>query len=353
MKLRSKKRHPIDPGDNVSRRGSSTLEACIIMPAVIAVLLFFICLLKTVIALSCLDKAMIKTARLLSEYGILYHEYGLKELENKALAKIGSFLNDKTGSSEGSDVLFRFAGLRECATTLDDVLYTQMSRTICLHYLEKDPLIKDGYIKLYKLSFNGSVFYDAGDDIELYASAIVFGRVRIGTSIKTRAWIRGNDPLLSIDESGTTVWDLTNFARGKILRTIFGGDLPYDYPVLSAFDTATGAATVIKSLDFTAPYYATGKNMEKEIKEMINKLDKFDTSDGYTLRDDYPVIKRGMITSKKLLLIMPLNELNDRQAEVIRNIVVYAGTKGINLETVLYQKSSRFSKDEAEDTSQE
>lgn len=326
--------------------GSSTLEACIIMPAIISVLLFFIFLLQTVTALNCLDKAMIKTARLLSDYGILYHEYGLKELENKALSKIGSFLEEKTGSSEGGSVLFKFAGLRECAASFDDVLYTQMSGTICRFYLDKDPLIKDGYIKLDNLSFNGSAFYNIGDDIELYASAKVFGRIRIGTSIKTRAWIRGNDPLLSIDESGTTVWDLTNFARGKILRTIFGGNLPYDYPVISVYDKATGMATMIKSLDFTGPYYESGKNMEKELKEMISKLDKFDSTDGYTLKDDYPVIETGTIRSKKLFLVMPLNELSEKQAEALRNTIIYAGSKGINLETVLYQRSSRFIKSE-------
>lgn len=326
--------------------GSSTLEACIIMPAVISVMLFFICLLQTVTALNCLDKAVIKTARILSDYGILYHEYGLKELENKALSKIGSFLEEKTGSSEGSSVLFKFAGLRECATSFDDVLYTQMSTTICRYYLDKDPLIKDGYVKLDKLSFNGSAFYNEGDDIELYASAIVFGRIKIGTSIKTRAWIRGNDPLLSINESGTTVWELTNFARGKILRTIFGGNLPYDYPVISVFEEDTGMATMIKSLDFTGPYYASGKNMEKELKEMINKLDKFDSSDGYELKDDYPVIKNGMIKGKKLFLVMPLNEMGEKQAEALRNSIILAGAKGINIETVLYQKSSRFVKED-------
>ena len=315
--------------------GSSTLEACIIMPAVISVMLFFICLLQTVTALNCLDKAVIKTARMLSDYGILYHEYGLKELENKALSKIGSFLEEKTGSSEGSSVLFKFAGLRECATSFDDVLYTQMSTTICRYYLDKDPLIKDGYVKLDKLSFNGSAFYNEGDDIELYASAIVFGRIKIGTSIKTRAWIRGNDPLLSINESGTTVWELTNFARGKILRTIFGGNLPYDYPVISVFEEDTGMATMIKSLDFTGPYYASGKNMEK-----------FDSSDGYELKDDYPVIKNGMIKGKKLFLVMPLNEMGERQAEALRNSIILAGAKGINIETVLYQKSSRFVKED-------
>jgi hypothetical protein len=103
---------------------------------------------------------------------------------------------------------------------------------------------------------------------------------------------------------------------------------------------------MIKSLDFTGPYYASGKNMEKELKEMINKLDKFDSSDGYELKDDYPVIKNGMIRSKKLFLVMPLNELGEKQAEALRNTIILAGSKGINIETVLYQKSSRFVKED-------
>ncbi|MBO4356457.1 MAG: hypothetical protein J5850_06370, partial [Clostridia bacterium] len=269
---------------------------------------------------------------------------GLKELENKALSKIGSYIEEKTGLSDANNVLFKFAGLRECAMSFDDVLYIEMTETICRYYLEKDPLIKDGYIKLEKLSFAGSNFFNTEDDIELYASARVFGWVRIGTGIRTRAWIRGDNPLLSLDEAGTTVWELSNFARGKILRTLFGANLPYDYPVLSAFNSKTGAATVIKSLDFTAPHYETGKNMEKEIKEMINKFDKFKGSGSYNTREEYPVINASDIKSKKLLLIIPTNDLSELHSEVLREMIVFASSKGILFETVSYQKSSRFSK---------
>ena len=328
--------------------GSATVEACLIIPVVIAVLIAGICLIKTVIALNCLDKALMNTSRLMSDYGILYHEIGLKELENKALSKIGSFLEEKTGLKDGNNVLFRFAGLRECSMALDDMLYTRMAETICDYYLSGDPLIKDGYIRLDKLSFNGSQFYNAGDDIELYASARIFGWLKIGTSIRSRAWVRGDNPLLSLDEAGITVWELNNFARGKILRTIFGANLPYDYPVLSAFDSGSGKGTVIKSLDFTAPYYNSGSGMEKELKEMINKLHKFNSTDIYTLKEGYPEIRNGDIKSKKLILVIPTNEISEQQIEVLNSMIVYAGARDITIETIPYQKSSRFIKDKVE-----
>ena len=345
--MRSKRKSVIDKKER--NNGSCTVEACIILPVIISVLLFMIYVVRAVTALNCLDNAMLKTARLLSDYGILYHEYGLEELENTALEKIGEFINEKTGDSTGTSVLFRFASLRDCAAYGDDLLYSKAAEMICDYYLKKDPLIKNGYVKLDKLSFSGSCFYNKSDDIELRATVRLFDFVKAGTSVRVRAWIRGDNPLLAIDESGLTVWDMGNLQRGKILRAIFGANMPYDYPVIAIYDVNKGEATVIKSLDVTAPYYNSGKGLEKELTDMIEKFRKFDTTDGYAMRDGYQIIKKGDIKKKKLMLVMPTNEPTEFQMGVINSSMVKAASYNISMEIVTYQRSNKYQKAETED----
>ena len=334
MNLRSKKESRI--------RGSGTLEVCLIIPVILITLIFGISLIRTVVAVNCLEKALCRTAELLSGYGILYHEYGIKELENRLLSEIGNFINEKTGDDGGISVLFRFSGLRECAAAGDDILYSKMAEVICEHYISKDPLVSCGFISPDGLSFTGSNFFNGNDDIELYASCKLFGWLKIGTSLRSRAWIRGDNPLLSIGESGVTVWELNNFARGKILRSIFGGNMPYDFPVLSSFDPRTGAAAVIKSIDITAPTYQDPKIFSKELREIADKFTGFSGTEGYSLKPDHPVIRDGDIRTKRLLLVFPSNEMSEAQRKVLNDFIVYASADGMKLEFVTYQKSKRY-----------
>ncbi len=325
--------------------GSVSLETCLLMPVIIGVLIFGLRIVQTVTAVNCLDRALYKTARLMSDYGLLYHEYGLEQLENDALTSIGNFIKEKTGSSTAGNVMFRFFFLRECAMGADDLLYTEASQKICEYYLNTDPLIKNGYISADKLSFSGSKYYNGNDDIELYASYRLFGWLKVGSSIRTRAWIRGNDPLLSINESGVTVWQLNNFARGKILRSIFGGNLPYDYPVLSAYDENKREATVIKSIDLTAPYYQSEGNLNKELREMIDKYVKFSNAADYQMKPGYPLITSDMIASRRLTIIVPENDITYAQSEVINECMVYSYSKEIIFEVIPYQRSTRYQTD--------
>ena len=224
----------------------------------------------------------------------------------------------------------------------DDLLYAQASKKICEYYLDKDPLIKNGYVKSDSLTFEGSKYYNGNDDIELYASFRLFGWLKVGSSVRFRAWIRGNDPLLSLSESGVTVWQLNNFARGKILRTIFGGNLPYDYPVLSAYDEKTREAIVIKSIDLSAPYYQNERELNKELHDMIDKFAKYETPLDYQFKPDYPVITADMISTRKLRLIVPENDITYAQSQTMEKCMIYCASKGIIFDVITYQRSDRY-----------
>ena len=324
------------------------MEACIIMPVIMLVMLFGLRLIQAYTAVNCLDRAVLKTGRLLADYGLLYHEYGLETLENRALEHIGANISERTGDSTGMQILSGFADLRACAQTGDNLLYSEAAGIVCRYFIGKDGIVKSGFIDLSDISFSGSRFFDAGDDIELYAKARFSGRIRIGTSVKVRAWIRGNDPLLSLNESGITVWQLGNFARGKIIRALFGGNLPYDYPVVCAVEK--GEALMIKSLNTTSSSYSGGKKFEQELKSMIDRLSDFKGGNMDNIAEKgYRVFSPAEIRTRRLLLVIPEEGFNDFQAGSMQSIMAYAASKGVVLEPVAYQKALKTSGTDAGD----
>ena len=65
-------------------------------------------------------------------------------------------------------------------------------------------------------------------------------------------WL-GDLAAIQAEKADGSVWMLDNFSRGQIIRRAMGGDLPYDFPVIARF--SGGEAVMIKSLDLTAPGY--------------------------------------------------------------------------------------------------
>ena len=111
------------------------------------------------------------------------------------------------------------------------------------------------------------------------------------------------------------------------MRDIFGGTLPYDYPVIAAYSNGTGIS--IKSLDHTAASYQTGNHFETTIRQMIDKLADFQG------KEDKPV------TSRTLILVMPENKMTVQQNSSMSRILSYAVTKNVFLDIQLYQESKK------------
>lgn len=318
------------------RRGAVTVETALILPVILFVLIVQIKICQLVCAQSVLDNAVMETAEIMSDYAVLYHEYGIAQLENAAISEIGVSLSGTALGNLGSGLVMKIIDLRGCAETGDNYLYQAAAAEICKVILSEDPLVKCGFIKYENLSFSGSRFFDDSENIELHAAFKVFGRVNVGTNICVRAWIRGDNPIGSITAS-ESVWKLNNFARGKIIRSLFGANLPYDYPTIASF--SSGRATMIKSLDHTKKTYQSGTELEKEVKSMIDKLRDFSGTEDTPGVDEEYIISSDKIKSKKLLLVMPTNELNEKQNEALLRIVTYAGSYGIEMEITLFQEA--------------
>ncbi|MBO4928671.1 MAG: hypothetical protein J5379_10555 [Clostridiales bacterium] len=136
------------------------------------------------------------------------------------------------------------------------------------------------------------------------------------------------------NEKEDSVWDKDNFERGTALREIYGGNVPYNYPVISKFDN--GEATSIKSIDTTSPYYGSNSKLEGKIKGYIRDLSEFDGAvyGGLIVRSDE-------IRSKKLLVIVPKNGESDRSATIL-GLEGYAKSYGVELILEEYGESYKY-----------
>jgi hypothetical protein len=108
----------------------------------------------------------------------------------------------------------------------------------------------------------------------------------------------------SNDFNGRGVWDLPATIRGRILEKIFGHNLHPNHPTIDIWDTDTGAATGLKSIDLESPsYQADGKS----VNALYNKLSKAVHELAEFTGGDYAGtnIPEHEITSRTLTVIVP------------------------------------------------
>ncbi len=72
---------------------------------------------------------------------------------------------------------------------------------------------------------------------------------------------------------GVSIWTLRADERGFAAEKEFGGNLPYGFPVIDAFENEV--VTSIKSIDVTAPSYQEGNTLLNTLKGYIRKLSSF------------------------------------------------------------------------------
>lgn len=141
------------------------------------------------------------------------------------------------------------------------------------------------------------------------------------------------------DAEASEIWMLDNFSRGKRFRTLFGANLPDDFPVIARFEQ--GEAVMIKSIDLTAPTYQKQQYTEQHLERMIRRLAEFSGA-SYRKKDVTIQINAGTISQKRLLLIIPTNSSQQFLDTTIANLTSYAEAAQIRLQIVRYGKSERY-----------
>ena len=137
--------------------------------------------------------------------------------------------------------------------------------------------IEDGF---NGLDFKESGFLENGnDDIDI----VVKYKIRLPVPVKilpelelvqraaARAWMGGDEAASVLDAgAGEDIWALDNFTRGKKIRSLFGANLPSNFPVIAKFEN--GKAVMIKSMDLTAESYLSGDSLEKTLDGYLKEL---------------------------------------------------------------------------------
>lgn len=318
-----------------AKKGYITLEAAIIIPLFLSLILTFASFLQIFLVYNCMKKSLDNVSYFFSSYAMLYHENGCRIAENYI-------------SAELSDVLLNIIDINTGLQYADDLVYQQVAKEVFQHYLQKDKFYNLAYAKIIEVSFVGSTFFNGNDDLLLNVSGKVniilplfekfLSGFIINTSQKSRAWLNGDMTHFTIenDEEGNNVWGLNNFDRGNKIRELFGGNLPECFPVISSF--SNGTATMIKSLDHTAESYGSSYNMRNELNQMADKLYDF-SSAKYDSSGVNISIEREDINKKVILLVMPTNEFTLDQQFVINEFMMYCNQKNIKFDLRRYQNS--------------
>lgn len=302
---------------NAHTSGSVVVETAVIIPVILFFILLFVRLLQVIVLQNCVERATLQTAKLLSQYAVLYHAYGMVTLEESVLEELDA------------SQIENFVDLRGYIRAGENALYSEAAEVFLNYYLKQDKLVKNGYVQYEDLSCKDSTFFMGNDDITLSVSCKAYHLLPVGTTLRFRGWVRGDSPLSSLMQSGVSVWSFDNFTRGKMIRDIFGGDLPYDYPVIASFKD--GVALMIKSIDTTKPTYQNASNLQREIEEMADKLHTFQGVPGE--------IETEAIRTKKILLVVPENTAPEQLNVLFEEIRLQGVNRQIQMEVQFFQES--------------
>ena len=138
-------------------------------------------------------------------------------------------------------------------------------------------------------------------------------------------------------EQTDSIWDQDNFGRGIALRKKYGGNLPHNYPVISAFKDHE--ATSIKSIDTTSPYYQNLTKLTGVVKGYIDDLADFQ---GANWGDTS--ISGDDIHSRKLIIVIPENGSEECTA-AIKQLRAYAESRGVKIQIESYGESHKYTQE--------
>ncbi len=315
------------------KKGALTIEAAFTIPFVIAVFIICFALIDSYMAYNCASKAMYKTAQTMSKYAVLYHTNGVEKMTNAIKEKVGDGINlGKVSEYLNTDTVLRFG---------TDKLYEFAADKMFAANLEEDETYNKYYKNRLKWKFSNSNFYHGNNDISLT------GEFTCDYDIPFLGWLvkgikfRKNvcvgcftDGLATegIGENGESIWNLSNFERGKKIEELFGGNLPHFFPVADYYDH--GMVMSILSINHTKETYQSDAALRKTLEDFAKKLYNFNGGEYKGT-----VIPEGSIISREIKLVFPEDDFTSSQQNVIDNFITHANNMGIRVTIERYQKT--------------
>ena len=148
--------------------------------------------------------------------------------------------------------------------------------------------------------------------------------------VRVKAWMGGDEAQSVLDSTAVTedIWSLNNFQRGLKIRSLFGANLPANFPVIARFED--DKAVMIKSMDLTAASYQKGDNAQKTLKEYMDELAAYKGQEK-PWGSSGTVIQGEDIHSRELLLVIPQNKLSNANEKLLSDMIRSAPSMGITL----------------------
>ena len=365
--------------------GSVTLEAAIAFPVFVCIVVFFGFILKCVYVHEkvqhAITQAAIEIAGTSYVYGISGGLETQRELEAKpsqnggnnedTIVKSLSFENWMPGAASDTttqQIEFALSALNQ---GLDGILFSQYAKHVTMKYLllapnlnvqnnqnnlndqgeqntaGGDPLFRALNVKNGMNGFNflGSAYLDKGSDqvvikvkytLEIPVFLQAFSEINITQKAAVRAWLFENTETRVLNDEEREeedIWSLSNFERGKKIRELFHGNLPTTFPGISGYEH--GTATLIKSLDTTTASYQNAATLTRVVNSYINELKVYHGQNTPWGRDEI-IIRTEDIVMKRLVLVIPSNEISDEVSAAIDVCIQYALSNGIYMQVERY-----------------
>ncbi len=325
--------------------GSVTIETAVLIPAFVGVLLFFISLFQVVAAENVLNITALKTANTMCKWAPIYKNLLADNVQNKIFGEIKDEITGEFGEAlnyELDNFILSIFDLRKIGEYSMDYIYGFTAQKMCENSITDNILIKKGIIDIKNINlYKSNFFHKDTNYIDLIAVCDVDTYlpfdVKISTEVKCFAWGSGVMPHISVkeetevDSSTESIWKADNFTRGQVIRQMYGANLPDNFPVIAAFEN--GMATMIKSVNHMATTYKDASVFEKSVRRMIDELVGFKEGEAGNIK-----VKSKDVYCKRLVLVIPENDLSMSQQKALENLMRYAASKLIVLDLQRYQK---------------
>lgn len=317
------------------RSGSMTLEAALILPFLCFAFLLVFLSLTLRQAQFLWHTSVQKAGKELQLTALLSRQAmevtGLQRQRSEALAKlppeISSLLQDEAATELLAPyVLGRINHWYKVCTRSSPLLGRCIQhRRILLHYTE------------------------GGRILELdsrYETPVVFASLRGRDVCPLPLWIGlqagGKEEGGEEDDDADSFWSWHNFKRGQFLRKEGGGNLPPSYPVIARF--SAGEATMIKSIDLTAPTWEKPEALRMEVEKWSRQLLHFEGTTSPWGKEKIE-IHPGMIHQRRLRVFIPENSPPVAKS-VLSAALMEARAQGIIIDLIEKETSYRYQKKE-------
>ncbi len=378
----------------ISQKGSVTVEAAIALPVFLCVVFSIVMLARVVYVHGIIQHALSETADEMASAGYIYHISGIRDIHDTARdgmqERAGIFKEqldsvfDTLGSLGGSTAAEEGAGdsapagsggaespteeLKNIAAYLADgefgdiktELFVPVVKLYMKKYLKPGSGDLDAALRALHISggfegldFNGSAFFEDRNEnidiavrytIDLPVPIKVIPRLELVQRAVAKAWLGGDEASGVLEDVNTAedIWALDNFKRGTKFRTMFGADLPSNFPVISAFES--GKAVMIKSMDLTAASYRNPGTVMETIDSYIRELSRYRGQE-VPWGSKKIVIKEAEIRQRELLLVIPENELSAEVERLLEQYRPRAAASGVSFRLERYGKKQSGSED--------